>query len=79
VGHRIGKVQEFTTSWESGSILILHSDGLGSHCALDAYPGLTARDPSVIAGVLYRDYGRQTDDMTVMVVRLDDRAGGASA
>jgi anti-sigma regulatory factor (Ser/Thr protein kinase) len=79
VGHRINRIQEFTTTWEPGALLVVHSDGLGSQWALDAYPGLPLRDPSVIAAVLYRDFDRQTDDTTVLVIRMDERAGGASA
>jgi hypothetical protein len=30
---------------------------------------LLARDPSVIAAVLYRDYRRKNDDATVLVAR----------
>jgi hypothetical protein len=45
------------------------SDGLGTRWRLDAYPGLTARHPSLIAGILYRDHGRPRDDVTVVVSR----------
>lgn len=33
------------------------------------YPGLLARAPSLIAGVLYRDFCRGRDDTTVLVAR----------
>jgi anti-sigma regulatory factor (Ser/Thr protein kinase) len=79
VGHRINRIQEFTAPWQPGSTLVIHSDGLGSHWALDAYPGLVSRDPSVIAGVLYRDHDRQTDDTTVLVIQLDDSDGDLDA
>ena len=51
------------------SLLVMHSDGLISHWSFDAYPGLTLRHPSVIAGVLYRDYMRGQDDVTVVVAQ----------
>ena len=47
----------------------MHSDGLLSRWSLDGYPGLMRRDPSVIAGVLYRDYLRTKDDVSVVVVQ----------
>jgi hypothetical protein len=34
---------------------------------VDRYPGLLARTPSLIAGVLYRDFNRARDDVTVLV------------
>ena len=51
----------------------MHSDGLISHWKLDAYPGLALRDPALVAAVLYRDFQRGRDDVTVLVARA---AGG---
>jgi hypothetical protein len=53
----------------------MQSDGLQTHWRLDRYPGLTARDPAVIAGTLYRDYSRGRDDVTVLAVREADGNG----
>ena len=36
---------------------------------LEAYPGLSQKDPSLIAGVLYRDFVRRRDDVVVVVAR----------
>jgi hypothetical protein len=47
----------------------MYSDGLASLRDLEPYPGLMARDPAVIAGVLYRDFSRRRDDATVVVAR----------
>ena len=63
------RIQEFSYPWNGGDLLILHSDGLGSHWTLDAYPGLVGRHPALIAGVLYRDHRRGRDDTTVIVLR----------
>jgi anti-sigma regulatory factor (Ser/Thr protein kinase) len=73
VGSNMRKVQEFPAAWGSDSMLILHSDGLGSRWDLDTYPGLVHCHPAVIAGVLYRDFTRGRDDVTVLVLR--DRQG----
>jgi hypothetical protein len=69
IGHTLRKVQEFAVPWSPGALLIMHSDGLGTQWDLDAYPGLLGRDPSLIAGVLYRDYRRGYDDVTVLVAK----------
>lgn len=69
VGHQMHKVQEFVYPWDRDSILVLHSDGLGTRWDLNSYPGLDRRSPGVIAGVLYRDFKRNRDDVTVLVAR----------
>ena len=69
VGHVVRKVQEFTYTWSSTSCLIMSSDGLGTRWDLGRYPGLDLRHPGVVAGVLYRDFGRGRDDVTIVVSR----------
>ena len=69
VGQNVTRFQEFTHRWPDEGLLILHSDGLSSRWALDPYPGLTRRDPSLIAGVLYRDFASRRDDVVVFVGR----------
>jgi anti-sigma regulatory factor (Ser/Thr protein kinase) len=69
VGHNLYRVKEFAFPWPTGALLVMHSDGLGSHWDLAAYPGLIARHPALIAGVLYRDYDRGRDDVSVVVLR----------
>jgi anti-sigma regulatory factor (Ser/Thr protein kinase) len=69
VGLQIRKIQEFDYDWALGSLLIMHSDGLQSRWDLSSYPGLAQRHPAVIAAVLYRDFHRERDDVTVAVVR----------
>jgi anti-sigma regulatory factor (Ser/Thr protein kinase) len=69
VGHKIHKIQELTYPWPCGALVVMHSDGLTTHWDLNAYPGLAARSSGLIAGVLYRDYSRGRDDVTVLVVK----------
>jgi anti-sigma regulatory factor (Ser/Thr protein kinase) len=68
-GHQCDRIQEFSYPWQEGGLLVLHSDGLASGTTLDSYPGLTARDPALIAGILYRDFSRGRDDSTVVVAK----------
>jgi anti-sigma regulatory factor (Ser/Thr protein kinase) len=77
VGHTMRKLQEFAFPWPKGSLLILHSDGLGTHWDLATYPGLSSRHPALIAAVLYRDYDRGRDDVSVAVIR--NRGGSPEA
>jgi anti-sigma regulatory factor (Ser/Thr protein kinase) len=73
-GHSTPRVQEFHYAVPSGSIIVMASDGLGTSWDLSAYPGLGARDPSLIAAALYRDFSRRRDDVTVVVARERQRA-----
>lgn len=69
LGGQSGRVRMFPYPWPAGAALVLYTDGLTSHVSLQAYPGLLARHPSVVAGVLFRDFFRGRDDATVVVVR----------
>ncbi|WP_017653294.1 ATP-binding SpoIIE family protein phosphatase [Fortiea contorta] len=69
VGHEIRKIKEFTYPWVANRLLIMHSDGLDTKWRLDRYPGLSQNHPSLIAGVLYRDFNRERDDVTVLVAK----------
>lgn len=69
VGHEIRKIQEFSYPWTSESTLIMHSDGLSNHWQVNRYLGLIAKHPSLIAGILYRDFSRDRDDVAVVVAR----------
>jgi anti-sigma regulatory factor (Ser/Thr protein kinase) len=68
-GHQTEKLREFSYPWPADGVLLMHSDGLSSGAGVEAYPGLAARDPALIAGVLYRDFGRGRDDATVVVAK----------
>jgi len=69
LGHMMRRVQEFDFAFPLGALLILHSDGLGTHWTSSNYPGLTSKHAGLIAGVLYRDHERGRDDVTVVVLK----------
>jgi hypothetical protein len=69
VGFEMRKIQTFNYSWIRGGLLIMYSDGLSTKWRLDRYPGLINQHPSLIAGILYRDFNRGRDDVTVLVAR----------
>jgi anti-sigma regulatory factor (Ser/Thr protein kinase) len=76
VGHEMRRIQEFAYPWPAGALVIMHSDGLQTHWRLDRYEGAVARHPGVIAGLLYRDFNRGRDDVTVLGIRdTTPRAG----
>lgn len=72
LGHQLHKIQEFAFPWDADSVLIMHSDGLGTKWDLKQYPGILNKHSSVIAAVLYRDFERQRDDVTVLVAKTSE-------
>jgi hypothetical protein len=69
LGSRTVRTRQFEYAWPEGSIVVMHSDGLSARWSLADYPGLDQRHSAVIAGVLYRDFGRPRDDATVLVAQ----------
>jgi anti-sigma regulatory factor (Ser/Thr protein kinase) len=69
VGHQIRKIQEFSNPLPNDAMLIMHSDGLITHWDLGRYAGIQSKHPSLIAGLLYRDFARRRDDVTVVVAK----------
>lgn len=68
-GHQMQHVREFSYTWPDSGMLVLHTDGLASATNLEAHPAVALHDPSLIAGLLYRDFSRGNDDATVLVAR----------
>lgn len=69
LGHQARVFREYTYPWPEGALLVMHSDGLSSQWSVTRYPGLRLRHPALIAAVLYRDYSRGRDDVTVVVAK----------
>ena len=68
-GHVAPRIREFTYPFTGRPLVILHSDGLSARWEIDAYPGLAASHPSLVAGVLFRHHRRDRDDATVVAMR----------
>ncbi|WP_116788637.1 SpoIIE family protein phosphatase [Flavobacterium psychrotrophum] len=51
--------------------LVMHSDGLRGRWNLTGMPGLLKHSPNTIAGTLYKDHARGTDDMSVLVAKVN--------
>lgn len=64
------RLRAFEYEARPGTLVILHSDGIGTGWSLDNYPGLAEAHPTLIATVLLRDHSRGRDDATVLVTRV---------
>jgi anti-sigma regulatory factor (Ser/Thr protein kinase) len=69
VGREPVQYRQFETAWNPKALIVAHSDGLTTRWRLDQVPGLAAKDPTLIAAVLFRDFARELDDVTVVVAK----------
>lgn len=69
-GHVAPRIREFVYNFSGKPLVVLHSDGLTTRWDLAAYPGLLQQHPSLIAGVLLRDFRRGRDDASVVAARF---------
>ncbi|MDQ8203990.1 ATP-binding protein [Pelagicoccus sp. SDUM812003] len=67
VGYQMRTVSSYEFDWNKDSMIILHSDGIGSKWLLDSYPGLAFSESSIAAGVLLSDFRKQSDDSSILV------------
>ncbi len=70
-GLTVRRIQEYSYPFTSGSTFFMYSDGLVSSWNCAGYPGLLARHPLLIAGVLFRDFRRDRDDVTILVAHRE--------
>ncbi|MCT9931053.1 SpoIIE family protein phosphatase [Planotetraspora sp. A-T 1434] len=68
-GHRAAAIREFEYPLPPGALIVMHSDGVRDRWELNAYPGLRARGPLVIAATLLRDMGVPRDDAGILVAK----------
>lgn len=59
---------------EKGQLLTMCSDGIKTRWDLSRYPGIGRFDPTILAAALYKDQGRRTDDMSILVSRINKLA-----
>lgn len=69
LGHSLQSIRQWDFDWKPHTLLIFHSDGISTKWDLANYPGLSTRDTAIIAGVIYRDFRRERDDASVIVMR----------
>jgi anti-sigma regulatory factor (Ser/Thr protein kinase) len=68
VGHGMPAPRSIELAWPAGSRLVMHSDGIGSRWRLDTYETGAEFHPALVAGLIYRDFARDRDDATVLVL-----------
>lgn len=72
IGYNIPKtLKDHEVAANEIQLLILCSDGIRTKWDLWKYPGLFKYDLSIVAAVLFKDFARNTDDMSVVVIRIN--------
>lgn len=72
IGHNIpNTMKDQEIDAENAQVLLLCSDGIKTKWDMTKYPGVLKYDLSVLAAVIFKDYARHTDDMSVVAVRLN--------
>ena len=61
--------RELSYPFAPQSLLVMASDGLGTHWDLGRYAGAATHHPAVVSSLLCRDFSRGRDDLTVVAVR----------
>jgi anti-sigma regulatory factor (Ser/Thr protein kinase) len=69
LGLSMARAQALPYDWAAHSTTVMHSDGLSARWSLSDYPGLDGHHPAIVAAALLRDFSRDRDDATVVVVR----------
>lgn len=72
VGHNIPNTmndQEYPA--EHFNVMVLCSDGIKTRWDHAKYPMIQKKDPSVLGAAIYKDHARKTDDMSVVVVKIE--------
>ena len=68
-GHQARTIRQFEYDAPPGAAIILHSDGISNRWDPRVLPGLSARDPLVIAAALLAEAGTRRDDAGVLVLK----------
>lgn len=72
IGHNLPRtLNTHLVPWEKGQHLVLCSDGIRSRWELARHPTLLRYDGSLLAAALYKDFGRMTDDMSVVSCKIN--------
>ncbi|MDQ3256401.1 MAG: serine/threonine protein kinase, partial [Acidobacteriota bacterium] len=69
LGARLTGVRVWAYQWDEGATILMTTDGLSATWDIASYPGLLKKSPQLAAGILLRDFGRDSDDATVLIAR----------
>jgi hypothetical protein len=68
-GHQARSIRQFDYTAPPGAAIVLHSDGISARWNATAVPGLSGRDPLMVAAALLGQAGTHRDDAGVLVLK----------
>ncbi|ANE50758.1 ATP-binding protein [Flavisolibacter tropicus] len=72
IGHNIpNTMKDQLVPYEPNQTLLFCSDGIKTRWELYKYPGILKNDLSVLTAALYKDHTRNTDDASVVAVKIN--------
>ena len=72
VGHNIpGTMSDQEYPADQYNYAVICSDGIKTRWDLSKYPMIQKYDPAILAAAIYKDHARKTDDMSVIVVKIN--------
>jgi len=72
-GLLVHKIQTFEYAFPPSALLVMHSDGITNHWRMEKYPGLADKHPRLISSILYRDFNRGRDDVTIVALHKPEQ------
>ena len=66
-------LNEQEVDYDHGQVIIMCSDGIKTRWDLQKYTGIFKYDLSILAAAIYKDFARKTDDMSVLVGRINPK------
>jgi serine/threonine protein phosphatase PrpC len=79
VGLTLPTIHAFEVALDPEWLLLLHTDGVSARLDPDALPAATRRTPQALADAILRQWGRATDDATVVAAAPAPRPRRGSA
>jgi hypothetical protein len=64
-------MKDFVTEAEKYQVIIMFSDGIKTKWDLSKYTSILKYDPAIIAASVFKDNARKTDDMTILVGKIN--------
>jgi len=70
VGYRLPRLKEFAYPYSPGDIFVLHTDGISNRFTLDNAMWMQeAQDVQTLADEIAQNFGKENDDLTVIIAR----------
>ncbi|MDQ8181106.1 ATP-binding protein [Pelagicoccus sp. SDUM812005] len=70
IGYHMRAPRSFEYPWTEDSMIVMHSDGVGSRWDFSKFPGLAFSRSSLVAGVLAGGFRKLSDDSSIVCVKL---------